>query len=373
MAVSIDRVIIMINSNGKKNGYIQSDQSTLKESTTFIQPNRIVADVPSPCTEANLIETRKLKLASISNDVKCLKKKTFKIKIGSKSEFVIQVESFRFRLPQNILKITNNDPSVNKSPNDSSKIETLQITNNSRLKKKFHFSNLDKRLVDWVIFFIVIVLFIINGHYLWFLRLTDISKTENFNISVKYDILNITLDQKKSSSLNNMMESIINQELALKRCYATQGTMYEKFLDDFWFWIDLGIYSLIPFIVNCISSLIIAIKLKNMNKNYKQLLRSKGYEFNKNNYMKKIKKNRQICLMLLNQNLYFLFSMVQFWVLFFVKRNADGPSEHLIQSFVYVFLYTNNAFDFMIYGFSSSKFRKELFGIFYNSKRIVIV
>ena len=308
MAVSIDRVIIMINSNGNKKGYVQSDQSTLKESTTFIQPNKVVADPTNTGTETNLIETKKLKLPVNSKEEKSLSKKSFKIKISSKSEFVIKVESIRFKMPKSFIKVSNNDLSINKSLNDSSiQRETLQITNNSKIKKKFQFANLDKGLVDLVMIFIVMGIFLINGHYIWFLKLTDISKTDNYNISVKYDILNITLDPKKSSSLNFMMENIINQELSLKRCYAIQGTFYERFLDDYWFWIDLSVYSLIPFIVNFISSLIIMIKLRNMNENYKQLLRSKGYEYNKNNYMKKIKKNRQICVMLLNQNLYFLF------------------------------------------------------------------
>lgn len=298
----------MINSNGNKKRYVQSDQSTLKESTTFIQPNKVVADPTNTGTETNLIETKKLKLPVNSKEEKSLSKKSFKIKISSKSEFVIKVESIRFKMPKSFIKVSNNDLSINKSLNDSSiQRETLQITNNSKIKKKFQFANLDKGLVDLVMIFIVMGIFLINGHYIWFLKLTDISKTDNYNISVKYDILNITLDPKKSSSLNFMMENIINQELSLKRCYAIQGTFYERFLDDYWFWIDLSVYSLIPFIVNFISSLIIMIKLRNMNENYKQLLRSKGYEYNKNNYMKKIKKNRQICVMLLNQNLYFLF------------------------------------------------------------------
>ncbi len=61
--------------------------------------------------------------------------------------------------------------------------------------------------------------------------------------------------------------------------------------------------------------------------------------------------------------------MVQFWVCFFLKRNTDGHSEHLIQSFVYILLYSNNAFDFLIYGFSSEKFRQELFSICFRSYR----
>ncbi len=317
MAVSIDRVIIMINSNGNKNGYVQSDQSTLKESTTFIQPNKIVADATNPCTDVNLIESKKQKLTGDSSGEKIHSKKSFKIRISSKSEFVIRVESIKFRIPQYFLKVSNNDLSINKSQNDSSIQRETVLTSNSKLKKKFQFANLDKGLVDLVMLFIVIGIFFINGHYLWFLKLTDISKTENYNISVKYDILNITLDQRKGSSLNDMMENIINQELSLKRCYATHGTIYERFLDDYWFWIDLSVYSLIPFIVNFISSLIIMVKLRNMNENYKQLLRSKGYEYNKNNYLKKIKKNRQICVMLLNQNLYFLFRCLVIFILFF--------------------------------------------------------
>ena len=52
---------------------------------------------------------------------------------------------------------------------------------------------------------------------------------------------------------------------------------------------------------------------------------------------------------------YFLFIMLQYWICFFVFRDIDSRNETAkeLQSFAYIFLYTNNAFEFLIFGFTS--------------------
>jgi hypothetical protein len=59
--------------------------------------------------------------------------------------------------------------------------------------------------------------------------------------------------------------------------------------------------------------------------------------------------------------------MVIFWLWFLFKSNIEKESvqSSLRQSFVYMLLYTNNAFDFVFYGMSSQKYRKEFRKLFF--------
>ena len=217
---------------------------------------------------------------------------------------------------------------------------------------------------------IVIFIFLLNFHYLIFLEL------------IKPPLLDQDMGQKmtffkdyvfKNSTLFTQMEKIAHDKLKLNYqdvlCYAEKGTFYEEFLHNIWFWIDMSIYSLVPFVVMSVCSIIIIVKFRSMNLNYMALLSQKSYQYNKKPYMKKVKKNRQICLMLLNSNLYFLLSMLQFWLCFYFYGKNSDQTENLIQLYVYIFLYTNNAIDFLIYGLSSEKYRHELIGLFFKSSQ----
>ena len=209
--------------------------------------------------------------------------------------------------------------------------------------------------VDMVVVFIFILIAILNGHYLLFLKLYS-QTFEHFNFLS--DLL-----------LDNLIE---NEEplVMVKKCLAEPGTEYETFLQHYWFWIDMSVYSIIPFVIMCICSLIIMIEFRRVNTNYFQLVANKGHGLNRNNFLRKIKKNRQICLMLFNSNFYFLFIMLQYWICFFLFKNNDGKDEVLnqLQSFVYIFLYTNNAFEFLIFGITSEKYRNELYQIIFNRR-----
>lgn len=47
--------------------------------------------------------------------------------------------------------------------------------------------------------------------------------------------------------------------------------------------------------------------------------------------------------------------MLQYWICFFVFKDTDSKNETAkeMQSFAYILLYTNNAFEFIIFGFTS--------------------
>jgi len=149
------------------------------------------------------------------------------------------------------------------------------------------------------------------------------------------------------------------------KCLPTKNSFYEKFLLHTWFWIDILFYSIIPFLIKGFCTIVIMIKLRRINKSYMNHLEI--YNLNRKLYMRKLRKNSQISLMLVSSNLYFLFTMVIFWLWFLFKSNIEKESvqSSLRQSFVYMLLYTNNAFDFVFYGMSSQKYRKEFRKLFF--------
>ena len=116
----------------------------------------------------------------------------------------------------------------------------------------------------------------------------------------------------------------------------------------------------------CICNVVIMVEFKRINNNYLQLVAKKGHVLNKNTYLRKIKKNRSICLMLFNSNIFFLFVMLQYWICFFLFKDIEDKSKTIInlQSFSYIFLYTNNAFEFLIFGLTCEKYRNEFKNLF---------
>ena len=169
-----------------------------------------------------------------------------------------------------------------------------------------------------------------------------------------------------------------------------KGSMYETFMLNIWFWVDIILYSVLPFISMSICSTIIIVKINKINRSYLKHLfvkkrstsspisislpsptPSSVTSHTKMIYMKKLKKNFQICVMLISTNLYFLVTMLIFWAwyLFSFEKN-ESLQRNLTQSYVYLLLYTNNAFGFIFYGFSSEKYRREFIKTFTRQKLI---
>ena len=178
---------------------------------------------------------------------------------------------------------------TNNRSDSNTEIETFILRNPLEIKeeKNTFFSKIS---VDFTIIIIIIVMLLLNLHFILFISLNDVvvlQPMDNFNLSAEET------------------EYLINSTFATaKKCYAQTDTFYENFLKNSWVWIDMSVYSIIPFALMTVSSISIALKFKKINKKYSFLLVNKNYKLNKKNYLKKIKKNRQVCLILLNQNFY---------------------------------------------------------------------
>ena len=165
-------------------------------------------------------------------------------------------------------------------------------------------------------------------------------------------------------------ESYESSYFEITTCLPVKNTHYETFMLNIWFWLDIFLYSVFPFVSMGLCSAIIIFKINKINKNYFKHLCSREASSSKDSsnkvlYLKKLKKNFQICVMLISSSCYFLFTMVVFWVWYLLKyEKSESFYRNLTQSYVYVLLYTNNAFGFIFYGISSTKYRREFLRTF---------
>ena len=205
----------------------------------------------------------------------------------------------------------------------SSLLESLSSQNvksiNTKTKVSFFVKFFFNNYVDLVTFIIFVLIFALNFHYIYLLDL-EISVSSVENLIESGNFSNYEYRENESTESENFSAitfSCIKSKLddldpELKySCFAERSSRYEFFLTTIWFWIDLVVYSLLPFSTMTICSIIIMLKIKEINKKYQEQLINEDYKSNKNIYLTKLKKNRQIYFMLLYTDLYFLFIMVK--------------------------------------------------------------
>jgi hypothetical protein len=419
MAVSIDRVIIMMNSNTLNshlgNNYNPSSNKSRRRHLTTAnsvlidnsvethQMNEIKDPPPSPphiepppAAAAPIIKKRKSK------------KKSVKININAHSKILIESVSFNEikeklfwkRQKKNMNVLNEEAAMINDQQREQMCMEERRMNSNSNQVNKCTLDYVLSRFsVNRVVLLILLLLILMNIHYILFLKLhsdTD-DKSVIDNLNLKLGVIRNTHKKKNisfsasssslassSSSLMSSRHNIFNltaQQILNSNlldgasCYAQENSVHEYFLQKVWIWIDLSVYSLIPFCTNLVCSLLIIFKVRKLNRNYFQFLRNKDYEYNKKTYEKKIKKNNQICLMLLYCNLYFFISMLQFWIFFYFFKDTKDQIDDRVYLYVYIILYTNNAIDFIIYSFSSERYREEALSVclFFKSNQPVVV
>ena len=248
---------------------------------------------------------------------------------------------------------------------DLDAVEMRPLTSTIKLKAALS-GPVKKHSVTIALVLILASVLLFNSHYVFFLRLIRDSSDMQSSVGKHFEFL------KEFSAQNTSMYILLLQRLAREQinyqvdiCFAERGSPYARFIQNVWFWADMSVYSLVPFVAMSVCSLLIVFGFREMNRNYMRLMHDQNYKYNRRFYARKIKKNRQICLMLVNSNVYFLLSMLQFWLFFFFHGgHSTEKAENVIQLYVYIVLYTNNAFDFLIYGLSSQKYRHELIALF---------
>lgn len=320
IAVNVDRVIKMKNIKE-----LESNKGSITLTKKIINENRIAIEV----TEENRIEALHFDIERVKRG----KRMSIKVTFNKKNQ---QLKLESSETAKHLTAISSIIIEVEKS-----KLSRF----GSYLKKSIN--------VDFIVFLICLSVILLNVHFIALLKF-EVVEAEDLSFLQDKVFKNLSVDH------------FADERLYIERCDAERNSLYEYFLNTIWFWIDMSIFSFIPLCCMCICSLILFFEFKKLNANYFRLIANEMYELNKENYLKKVKRNRKICMILFKSSFYFCFIMIEYWLSYFFFKQSNYSNEWLkeLHSFSYLFLYTNNVFNFFIYGLNSEKYRRELQSLF---------
>lgn len=243
--------------------------------------------------------------------------------------------------------------------------------------------------IESLVLIIMIILALLNTHYLYYFNLninyeqitfTDtvnystgtkdinslifyLKETKNLNeinYTYRYSFLNQSFKHYKFQN-NSLNESILLKKTTTFGCYQWNNTSYGHFFLHIWNWIDALIYSYVPIFVMAICSFLI---LKEVNKKGRRLSTNPIFgnrRFTKN----RIKRSNQILLMLVSTNLFFIICSIPYCISHYnisFERTETDKSHSLY--LVHTLAYSNNSFNIIFYIIFSERFRKELIKVF---------
>jgi hypothetical protein len=271
---------------------------------------------------------------------------------STRNERIDSVISFKSKNP------INNTDSINRNTLDSSLFHSLVFRVKHVTQKRIN----NNKWLGKIMACLVSLLFFVNIHFIIFLEIKEdfkMNKEKNF-------IENYSLNE-----LNTTMNDIDDTPRHLYdrfECSAELGSWYANFMDRTWFWVDVFVYFVIPFLTMCFTFSIIKLKLRSINRNYAAILLDKTYNnYNKAIYLRKIKKNNKIIYLLFGINAYFCLSIVPYFVFSLFKNvfsNLKAKQIFQVKSLVDILFYSNNALNIFFYGFTSREYRRAIKGIF---------
>jgi hypothetical protein len=174
------------------------------------------------------------------------------------------------------------------------------------------------------------------------------------------------LSQKNALGFNFFLYEYLDMnetEQEVYVCFPINNPIYAEFLTNVWIWIDMCIFFLVPFLVMSICSTVILIKINRKTAKFFKNLMNKNNASNRAACSRRAKRNRQLLYMLLLTNLYFLLSCLPYSITFMMFKSERIMSE-FGKSLVHMVLYTNNAVNFLFYGFSCERYRAEFIKLF---------
>ena len=328
------------------------------------------------------------------------------IMIRLKSNLVCKIDTFLTyfftHMSSIILMVVNlNRVLVIKSQKSKNKQENTPIDNKQRISislissPTFQLVKVEK--VNYVIILLCLILVFCNSHYLIFMDLNRIEmfkkleKPKTFNYSsifykkmksmlneslTFYNNSEIKLNDKElipdldlgsKSQRNSILRYYqrLNSSININMCYPNVNSHYHFFLSRIWIWIDMIIFSLLPFTVMIICSILIIHEIFSKSKDF---LQSKD----KNNAKileKSKQRNRKLLIMLTVTNLYFVSCSLPLCInIILDKINNIKEDGNLLLTIFQIISYSNNAFNFVFYLIFSESYRKVLSSIIFSWK-----
>lgn len=244
------------------------------------------------------------------------------------------------------------------TPNESTKI-SKQIFENLKLifnfYKKLDLNGNLKKLFYSVVF----GLFVINFHFILLLDIVPKTKRSENN-----EIAFLKNNPNKSYLNLDSLKKLRKNATLRYECAPIKNSFYEYFLHNIYFWIDAFIYFCVPFASMSISFLLIRAILRKMNEIYLEFIKNPNYFSNSRIFKTKIKKNKRTIKILMFINLYFLLSVLPFFLYNVLVFRFNSEFKVLFKIFVDMLFYSNNAFNVFFYGISSVRYKKEFLRMF---------
>ena len=254
------------------------------------------------------------------------------------------------------------------------------------IERAFLICNKQKKIftikyIERLILAIVLLLAVINWHYLFFFNLglnkqhQYLNKPSNTSSYFFYNDTNSDITPNISNYLSEIktiddykLKSLESNELKIKSysipvlessmfvCYPSNNSIYNYFFYKIWTWIHSSIYSFIPIIIMILCSIFILIELNRKNK---RLFRISA-NFNRHLLKNRFQRKNQVIFMLISTNLFFIVCSLPYCISHSNSSFAHTEPELSKTSFViHVLAYSNNSINFLFYSIFSSKFRKE--------------
>jgi hypothetical protein len=226
--------------------------------------------------------------------------------------------------------------------------------------------NLNKtKKVDRIVLAVGFLIACVNLHYIFFIKLIKIETPSDGNATSFVD--NTTLFKSKISigdlsTINNKLNvtETINSSSKLFNyvCFTSEDTIYYYFLMHVWVWIDMILYSLLPFVIMTVCSILIVVQIKTKTKNF--LNNYVNETKNKMCMIRSRKRNRQLLIMLTITNLYFIICSLPLCIsLIYYKFIGIRNETHLVQTAFHVLAYSNNSINFVFFSLFSKKYQER--------------
>jgi len=182
--------------------------------------------------------------------------------------------------------------------------------------------------------------------------------SNTYEVDYRKNLTDLSINIKSYESIWEVRE-IFNMPSSDRfySCSFEIKSTYEYFFKKVWIWIDMLIYSLVPFIVMTITSIVILLEL---NFNAKRLSQSTQSGSNRSLVRKRNRRNNQLLIMLMATNIYFLVCSFPYFIGKRVFKNENHSNLSLLIDVLY---YSNNSLNFIIYLLFSQKYRLAFFKI----------
>jgi hypothetical protein len=209
--------------------------------------------------------------------------------------------------------------------------------------------------VEKIIAFIAVGIGLINSHYLYFFDLYRLDYIVSSNETAK----NISITDFNISEVENRLSHLEYSQI----CHSLDGD-YGYFLVNIWIWIDSSIYSFIPNIIMIFCSILIFIEIRRNSNNLVSMS-----NMNKSIVKNRIKRNKQILYVLFSTNVFFLICTLPYCISSYQPYDKKSSSIFTKTILVaHILSYSNNSFNFILYGVFSNQYRECLIN-FFKSKR----